>query len=461
VIEATRQTVSSLRAVVAAIAGLRWARLGRFEPIVPVAAALVAFAWLGQLGRPIEGAPFGLSFGPFWIVATAIGLAIVRITSPALPAGRSRLGLGLVVFVVAGWLVYDLLLWQQSNHLYDLDVYLATAGRWLTGGQPYMTGPISAWPPDPAHDFFLYPPPLLPLFGLLSKLPNPGVAIGWEAFLVACAYTSFLTLGLRPGWSLALLAFPPVMIGFESGNVASFIFLLFVLAYRAGGTLVAGGLFKVQSVVPALWLVRTRRWRGLIFGLATVGVIVLVTLPIVGFDSWRAWYAGLGYRAESQPAVAEMFGLSSARYMPGPAFVAVSVAVVALASLFSGRRGLAAFGLASILASPSLWPHGFVFALPAVLMLESGAAVWLVLGVGAIGGNPWLLFYAGWVGIVAARRLPDALHPMAGTDGPWPRPLRLRLSRQGGLTGRPDGGVGVGGGGVDAPPDTRPAAGRR
>jgi hypothetical protein len=125
-----------------------------------------------------------------------------------------------------------------------------------------------------------------------------------------------------------------------------------------------------------------------------------------------------------------MFGFSYARYLPGEAFVALSIAAVAVALAFSGRRSLAALGLASIFASPSLWPHGFVFALPAVLMLESGTAVWVVLGAGSIGPNVWLLFYAGWVAVIASRRLPDALHPMAGTDGPWPRPAALRVSRR-------------------------------
>jgi hypothetical protein len=103
------------------------------------------------------------------------------------------------------------------------------------------------------------------------------------------------------------------------------------------------------------------------------------------------------------------------------------VAFLGLALLFRGRPGLAALGLVSIFASPSLWPHGFVFALPAVLMLESGAAVWMILGAGAFGPNMWLLFMAGWVAVLAARRLPAGrLHPLQGTDGPWPRPTKAR-----------------------------------
>jgi hypothetical protein len=428
VIEGLRSFVDGVRGWDAEIAGLSWARIGSVNAAVPVGMAVVAAAFADQLGRPIGGLPFGV----VWIVATAAVIAALRVRSGVVPAGRSRPGLAftaLVAWVVIGWLLYDILLWQQTNHLYDFDVYLASAGRWMAGGQPYMTAPASAWPSSAAQDFFLYPPPLLPFFGLLSKLPNPPLTVAWVGFLVACAYASFRALGLRPIWSVLLLAFPPVMIGFESGNVASLTFLLFALAYRASGSLVVDGLFKVQSAIPALWLLRTRRWRGLVFGLVALGAIVLVSLPIVGVDSWRAWLAGLGYRAESQPAVISMFGFSDARFLPGTVFVVLSVGVVAVALLFSGRRGLAALGLASIIASPSLWPHGFVFALPAVLMLESGTAVWIVLGAGAAGPSMWLLFYCGWIAVIARRRLPDAIHPMAGTDGPWPRPVAPRLTR--------------------------------
>lgn len=431
--------MDALRGRLAEISSLRWARIGPVgrigaaDPAIPVAAAIVAVAFAEQLGRPVGGLPFGL----LWVGATVAAVALARLLRGGSPVVGSWAGFALGAWVVTGWLLFDVLLWQQTNHLYDFDVYLGAAGRWLAGGQPYMTGPVSAWPSSAGQDFFLYPPPLLPVFGLLSKFPNPPLAVAWVGFLVGCAYASFRALGLRPTYSLALLAFPPVTIGFESGNIASLTFLLFALGYRASAGLVVGGLFKVQSGLPALWLIRTRRWRGLLVGLALVTLIVVATLPIVGLDSWRAWIAGLGYRAESQPAVISMFGFSYARYLPGDVFAILSVAVVALALLFSGRRGLAALGLASIFASPALWPHGFVFALPAVLMFQSGVLVWLVLGAGALGPNMWLLFFSGWVAVVGARRLPDALHPMAGTDGPWPRPPAVRLSRRVSASGPP------------------------
>jgi hypothetical protein len=415
---------------------------------------LVVWYAVPQLGRDVAGVPFWLA----WLIATAAALLVLRAfglmsrattatTTAAAPATTAPnttpvsvrtsaaggtfalrrltiLQLALVAQIAAAWVLYDILLWQPPSHLYDLNVYLGASERWMNGGQAYVTTVLTNWPSTARADFFLYPPPLLPFFALLSQLPAAPVAATWTAFQLACWYRAFRILGLPPSLSLLLLAFPPVMIGLESGNVAGLTFLLFVAAVRAGGWLVVDGIFKVQSGIPVLWLLRQRRWRGLLAGIAAVSAIVLVTLPLVGVDAWRAWWAGLGYRASSQAFVDSLYGYSYAKDLSAPAYVAACGALTVVALAFRGRRGLAALGLASLFASPALWPHGFVFALPAVLMLESGTAVWLVLGAGAFGPNMWLLFGGGWLAVVAARRFPAGrLHPLAGTDGPWPRPI--------------------------------------
>lgn len=434
-----------MRGLLARIVGLRWARFGPIDLVMPAAILLVIWNATPLLGSELAGVPFGVA----WVVVTAAVVLSLRLAprpsreraasaAGAAPggvpgaggaglAGLPALRLLLPAGVVVSWVLYDILFWGQTQHLYDLNVYLGSASRWLDGGQPYLTTMLTAWPSTAQSDFFLYPPPLLPVFGLLSRLPDGAVAAGWTAFLVGCAYESYRLLGLSRPWSVAMLAFPPMAIGFESGNIAALTFLLFVAGVRTGGTLLVDGLFKVQSGLPALWLLRQRRWRGIVVGVAVLAAICLVTLPIVGLDSWRAWFDGLGYRAASQAAIPALFGYSNAQMLPGAAFAAVSVGFVLLALTFRGRRGLAGLGLASIFASPALWPHGFVFALPAVLMFENGTLVWLLLGVGATGSNMWLLFWIGWLAILAARRLPSGrLHPMAGTDGPWPSRVPLR-----------------------------------
>ena len=410
--------LAAARGRLADLAGLRWARLGGFDLVVPAAVALVIWTSPDQLGRSVGGVPFGL----LWPVMTAVCVVALRVR----PFGRrvGLLGSALLAGIGVSWVLFDILLWSGTNHLYDLNVYLGSAGRWVDGGLPYMAAPVSSWPSSAQSDFFLYPPPLLPFFGLMSRLPDAPVAAGWTAAMVACAYKAYRFLGLSRTASAAMLAFPPVMIGFESGNIASMTFLLFAAAIRSGGALVVDCLVKVQTGLPALWLVRQRHWRGILAGSAVVGAIVVATLPLVGLDSWRAWWDGLGYRAASEAAVPSLFVYSYAQMLPGAVFAVAAVALVGVALCLRGRPGLAALGLASIFASPALWPHGFVFALPAVLMLESGAAVWMLLGAGAFGSNMWLLFYGGWLSVAAARRLPSgALHPLAGTDGPWPSPF--------------------------------------
>jgi hypothetical protein len=380
----------SVRRATGEILSLRWLRAKGIELAVPAAMVLVAWNALDQLARPVFGVPF-------WLCWPALG-GLIFAARTVLPARTARpAGFALVSQVLALWLLYDVELWQQPRHLYDLDVYLGSATRWLDGGQPYLTSVLSAWPSDPRSDFFLYPPPLLPFFGLLTRLPDPIVAVAW---------------------GIALLAFPPLMIGLESGNVAGLTFLLFAAGARAGGTLVVDGLLKVQAGVPALWLIREHRFRALVAGCAVVLVLVALTLPLVGVDSWRAWWEGLGYRASTQAAVPAMYGYSYAALLPGPAYAALAAVLVAAALLFRGRSGLAALGLASIFASPSLWPHGFAFALPAVLMLDEGTLVWAVLGAGALGRNVWLLFAFGWAALVAPGHVPrGALHPVWAPSG--------------------------------------------
>ena len=52
-----------------------------------------------------------------------------------------------------------------------------------------------------------------------------------------------------------------------------------------------------------------------------------------------------------------------------------------------GREGLARLGLASVVVSPSLWGHGFVFGIPSFLRLRA-EWLWLVAGMMSIGQWP-------------------------------------------------------------------------
>ncbi|HEX8938565.1 MAG TPA: glycosyltransferase 87 family protein, partial [Candidatus Limnocylindrales bacterium] len=344
-----------------------------------VAAGLVAAVASAIAERLAVHAPSAL--------AAVAGAGVAAAVAAGVIAGRGHarsIAILLVAIVAASWLILDYgYLAGGSGHLYDLGVYLGGGQRFTTGGDPYLAATLDRLPPTAAQDAFLYPPVLLPLFGLLAGLPRLAVDAAWVALLLLAGLAAFRALGLGWGWSLLLLAYPPLVKGVESGNVANLTFLLFALAARRGEGLVAGGLFKVQTAIPALWLVRERRWRPLLAGLALVAALVVLTLPLVGIGSWTGWLAGLQHRAASQARLPVLFGVSLAGVLPGPAFVAVSAAAVMAALALPGRRGLAGLGLATIVASPTLWPHGFLFAVPALLLWPSATVVWLGLAVGA------------------------------------------------------------------------------
>ncbi|MFI5260075.1 MAG: hypothetical protein ACHQ01_10790, partial [Candidatus Limnocylindrales bacterium] len=170
--------LASVRGWLARIAGMHWARIGGLDLVLPVALLLVIWHASSLLGRDLAGIPFGL----VWAVATASVVLAVRVI-PAIAAAsdaraaRARsaripmLRLALPAAVVVSWVLYDILFWGQTVQLYDLNVYLGAAARWLNGGQPYLTAALTAWPSTARADFFLYPPPLLPVFGALSRLP--------------------------------------------------------------------------------------------------------------------------------------------------------------------------------------------------------------------------------------------------------------------------------------------------
>jgi hypothetical protein len=186
----------------------------------------------------------------------------------------------------------------------------------------------------------------------------------------------------------------------------------------------------LYSGLASLWLVRERHWTALAIGIGLLVVVALVTLPLTGVDLWRQWLEGLNWYRQSQPILPNsLYGYGLPRYIPEWIGYAVGGIAVVLALLVRGREGLAWFGLATVVASPSLYAHGFIVALPAFLLLAP-IWTWLALGITSVvpGGTFW--FAVAFVGLAyVARGLrrrtgasaePEPMDLLAGADGPWP-----------------------------------------
>jgi hypothetical protein len=233
---------------------------------------------------------------------------------------------------------------------------------------------------------------------------------------------------VRRQWILVLLLWPPVFQGIQVGNVAVAAGLLFALAPWFGAGLVIAAIFKLYSGLAALWLIRERRLGQLLLGIGLVIVAIAVTIPLTGLDRWREWLAGLDLYRASQPLLpASLYGFGLPRFVPFVGFAAVGVAVILAALRRRGCVGLARLGLATVVASPSLYAHGLIVGLPALLLLGS-PWIWAVLGLTSVApGLGWwiaiVVVVAGWFAPALGRRTDDAsneLHPLGSRSGPWP-----------------------------------------
>jgi hypothetical protein len=355
------------------------------------------------------------------------GLVAVGLGSGVVAAERTRRIPGAVAVLAAlalTTMVAQDLVFFQTNGLRDLRLDLHAGMLFDHGISPYLSAPLTALPADQTLLPFVYPPPTLPLFGALALLPTPVAELLWVSASVAAALATLRIFGLSWSWAGVLLLWPAIAQGLYVGNVAIFVAFLFALGPIFGASLVLGGAFKLQGAIPAIWLVRERRWRQVVTGLVVVAGLCLVTLPVVGLGSWSAWLTGLGAYEASAHRLSGLFGIGLQAAMPMPLFLAIAGVVLLLALVPRGTTGLARLGLATIVASPSLYSHGFVIGLPAFLRLRA-FWLWTVLALTSAILEPgwWMAVsvgIAGWF-VPAMRREPgEELHPLGAAARPWP-----------------------------------------
>jgi len=426
----TRVLAGAARGV-SAFAG--WRPLGQDLVGWALAAALGYYIWYATRLWNVPDRD-AVPFGPLWIAGTSAALALWLATGRRLTP-LATIALGSVVAMLLTDVSYG-----ATQALRDLHLYVRAGEHFLTGQPVYLLGLFTERPTDLANYPFLYPPLTLPVFAALARMPAQLSDAGWLLGSLAAVLATLRLFGFPWRWCLLLLAWPPIFQGLQVGNVAVLLGLLFALGPRLGAGLVVGGVFKIYSAIAALWLVREGRWTQLALGVAIVAVTAALTLPLVGIALWPAWLRGLELFRQSQPILADyLYGFGLWRYAP-PAVAFVVAAVVVVAALMArGREGLARLGLATAIASPSLYSHGLIVGLPAFLLLRA-RWLWTVLAITSVApGIAWWLAIglavAGWwlralrrdalvAGTARAREAvdPDELvfHPLPLGSGPWP-----------------------------------------
>lgn len=407
----------------------RMATVGIPPPAIVLLAAVIAISgWsvanLGILGRLDPGPAVGSTL--------AIGFALGGLIRGMTDDRRSVAAL-VALAAATSWLAFDLPE-LPVRPMRDFHLYLGAGATALGGASPYLSAPITSVTTLDKLPF-VYPPLTIPLFELLARFPQPLADLVWEAGSIGAVVAGLYLVGVRGRWLIVLLGWPPLAQGIAVGNVASFAFVLYILGFRIGAALVLSGVFKVQSMIPSLWLVRERKWRELVIGLGIVAALAALSVPIVGLQTWRDWPTGLRAFAASLANIPGLQGLTLTRWQGPVVALVITVALVCFALRGRGRNALARFGLASVVGSPTLYLHGLAPLLAGALVLGP-ELLWFFLGLGPSGiefgiDSAWVAMVVVGVTLLVARddlRLPGDLtpsradlHPVARSGQVWPR----------------------------------------
>ena len=363
----------------------------------------------------------------------------MRVGSP--PNRLLRFGIGILAFLLCLVALHNLLTLYPWG--VDVVIPLKAATRWLAGGEPYLA---SSFLNGPGYDLpYLYPPFVLPLVAPFTALPQIVPITSW--FLVSLAAAVFAARRLALPWLAIpfILAWPPFTEGLLGGNVQVVVFAAFVALFwrrpavgearrdfeplerdlgrqdRRGlrGSLPNGllatavGALKASQVQPWLYLTR-RNWRSAAAGAIAPAALAVLTLPLVGLQTWLDWLAQLG-RANDPTWI--LAGAGIARSMPWWVGDLVVLASMAAVLLVPNRHAGAWIGLLAVIGSPSLRVFGLLFALPAMLVIRREIALVAGLLIATYTFEGWWIAVGLITGsLVSGRWLPGLLEPHSESD---------------------------------------------
>jgi len=376
------------------------------------------------------------------------------------PANRQlTLGLAALFVLLAVTVLPGFLTWSFGV---DLEIPLRAAGRWASGGQPYLASSFTetTGPTLP----FLYPPWLLPILTPIAQLPRTAVLAVWLVLGLAVALWTCRRLSIPWVAIPFVLAWPPFMEGLVTGNVQLWQFAAFAaLFYIPGrswspqprevarpsakpaasearaedgadpptaspnaaatnatprpadrhapvradvidGLLAAGvGALKYTQLLPLAWLVRPR-FRAAVIGGVALAVVIVALLPFTGIGVYRDWFDQLGRAADPSWSAA---GAPISFIVGRQLSLAAMAAAVAACFFVRGRDAGAWVGIALIVAAPSVHGYGFLFLVPALLTIRRDLAITLAVVISRY--NPygcWAAIAVAAVALAASNRFP-------------------------------------------------------
>lgn len=311
----------------------------------------------------------------------------------------------------------------------DLVIPLNATERWLAGGTVYVADGFAnpeLLPP------FLYPPFVLPLFAPLTVPPE--MAVRWAWLVIEALVGIWVCRRLAISWWAVPLVFlwAPLLDGIWGGNIQLFLFAAFVAVFWKAperhdnhpeprdldvpGTItprlgwLAAGVASLKATQAQAWLaILSRSPRAAFLGLVPWVLLVLLTLPLVGLDLYRAW---LEQAARASDPTWPAMGPSLLAYVPGIVFIGLTLASFGLALWIRGRDTGIWLGLLILLVTPNMHVQSALFLLPAMLRIRLEFALLAAMLTSTHTTEGWWLGIAIVIGaMLAGERLPILREP--------------------------------------------------
>ena len=339
---------------------------------------------------------------------------------------------------------------------YDFRAYDEAARR-IAGGEPlYLADTVARYNAGVYADLYIYPPQLAIALVPLTVFDQSAATVAWFVLRLVALGLGCLALPVRPWVRVAVLGIAglsfPVLYDLNLGNISLVVFALSALVWRLGERPAAGvvGAVLVAIRLPfgslgLAWLAM-RRWRHVATAIGTGVVLLVVALPIVGFQGYADYLTilrGLHGISTGPDNLSLSTTLQEAGAPDALASLVVPLGMLLGAGLtvFAAVRRDAATATvvaltAPLLLGPFFHPHYLVALLiPAAFLADRGRPWGLLLPL--LGWLPGplqpLVALIALLAPLAARQAADEAGP-AGLDatdaaGPTPQTATASLSR--------------------------------
>ncbi len=341
----------------------------------------------------------------------------------------------LLLLVLIGWNYWLHSAWDMYNTVSDTNsgklrnvdffAYYNAGSRFLKNDNPYFWGKDAQ--NNPIISDFIYPPPVLPVFGLLSRIPYDLARLVWVITygLVFACILGWMVRSFAPEWRdvflllslMLILASFPLLSHIQHGQVDIFIISLILasyLSYARKNRLLAAILLAVATVIKVspgflliYFVIFRRDFRFLLMYIGSLAVLMVSSLLFVPIG----WY--LDYIRYVLPEVGkgDSFWLNQSilkylSFSPG----------------ISRAAGIGGLGLLAIVVwlisrrysaeeRESVLPLGKSGTISELVFILNLAGILMLLGRAWVAAYVWLIIPCAWLVIILLTRR---------IKSPWP-----------------------------------------